>query len=322
MRTFSRGRYASTVGEHLEGTAIKQALEKRHAVDATASRRQRVLQRRVKQIEQLEELKTRGVELSDLQEAKLAQADKLRKELAFLTRPTPAERDWELRTAARPMPKKPWRPETAPLCVGGSAWAGQYYDPHEHGARTERPLSTPSFSGVIRNARELRDRQAESGPSSTLSNPEADGGGDEAPVGGGDEQAVRIENPYLEAKFPRRQEANRNPGDGRARTRARVSKALTQRDTRSGTDGREVGVGACLVTKPLSRELQLEAAFEMVDTRGTSGRMNAAGLQKLMAEAGLPVSEKAAQMMIEEANVDGDRRGLTIDEFVRQLKLA
>ena len=75
------------------------------------------------------------------------------------------------------------------------------------------------------------------------------------------------------------------------------------------------------MTKPLSRELQLEAAFQTVDTRATSGRMDAAGLQKLMAEAGLPVSEKAARMMIDEANVDGDRRGLTIDEFVRQLKV-
>lgn len=320
--------YISTVGEHLDGTAVKQALEKRHEVNGTASKRVRVLQRRMKQIEQIEELKARGVELTDTQEAKLAQADKLRKELEFLTRPTPAERDWELRTAARPSPKKPWRPETAPLCVGGSAWAGQYYDPHEHGARTERPLSTPSFSGVIRNALGAATQPAASDSASSASGSEADGG-DDALVGGGDEQAVRIEDPYLEAKFPRRQEAKRTPGDGRARTRARVAKMPTDQragagSERTGPGGNplEIGVGACLVTKPLSRELQLEAAFETVDTRATSGRMDAAGLQKLMEEAGLPVSAKAAQLMIEEANVDGDRRGLTIDEFVRQLKLA
>ncbi len=320
--------YISTVGEHLDGTAIKQALEKRHEVNGTASKRVRVLRRRLKQIEQIEELKTRGIELTDTQEAKLAQADKLRKELEFLTRPTPAERDWELRTAARPNPKKAWRPETAPLCVGGSVWAGQYYDPHEHGARAERPLSTPSFSGVIRNALGAATQPAASESPSSASGLEA-AGENEAPVGDGDEQAVRIEDPYLEAKFPRRQEAKRTPGDGRARTRATVSKMSNGQRVGAGSERTgpgaappEIGVGACLVTKPLSRRMQLEAAFETVDTRATSGRMDAAGLQKLMHEAGLPVSIKAAQMMIEEANVDGDRRGLTIDEFVRQLKLA
>ena len=90
----------------------------------------------------------------------------------------------------------------------------------------------------------------------------------------------------------------------------------------AGCNQPETGLGACLVTKPLSRELQLEAAFETIDTRATGGRMDAAGLQKLMAEAGLPIGEAAAKMMIEEANVGQDARGLTIDEFVRQLKLA
>lgn len=314
--------YRSTVGEHLDGMAVKTALEKRHAVDGAASKRQRVLQRRVKQIEQIEELKARGVELSDTQNKKLSQADKIRKELEFLMRPTPAERDWELRTAARPNAKKPWRPETAPLCVGGTAWAGQYYEPHEHGVRTERPLSTSSFSGVIRNARAPASEQLAIGSVSSDSNPEANGVGGETLVGGGEEDAVRIGDALLETKFPRRQEAKRTPGDGRARTRSRVSKVLT--DQRAGTDLKraEIGVGACLVTKPLSRALQLEAAFETVDTRATSGRMDATGLQTLMAEAGLPVSKKAAQMMIDEANMDGDTRGLTVDEFVRQLKLA
>lgn len=331
--------YASTVGEHLEGAAIKQALEKRHAVDGTDGKRQRVLRRRVKQIEQIEELKDRGVKLSDLQEAKLAQASRLRKELEFLTRPTPAERDWDLRTAARPNQRKPWRPETAPLCVGGNAWSGQYYDPHEHGTRAQRPLSTPSFSGVVRNAWPPQTAgHADGDSSSSMPRPE----GDEAPVGGEDEQAVQIEDPYLEAKFPKRPEAKRTPGDGRARTRARVSKVPTDYWAASsrcptclktirndkfaqhcaGCNQPGTGLGACLVTKPLSRELQLEAAFETIDTRATGGRMDAAGLQKLMAEAGLPIGEAAAKMMIEEANVGQDARGLTIDEFVRQLKLA
>lgn len=334
QRHLEHVQYTSTVGEHLDGTAIKKALEKRNTVDSTTGKRQRVLQRRIKQIEQIEELvewKGEGA-LSDKQKAKLQQADKLRRELAYLMqfpaeRRTPAERDWELRSAARPNAKKPWRPETAPLCVGGTAWAGQYYDPHEHGARTERPLSTPSFSGVIRNALSTGTQQARSGDPSSIS-PVADTEGGEAPVAVADEQAVRIEDPCLEAKFPRRQEAKRVPGDGRARTRSRLSKVPTDRRKGAGSKGvgtsnrPEIGVGACLVTKPLSRELQLEAAFETVDTRATSGRMDAAGLQKLMAEAGLPVSEEAAKMMIQEAKMDGDSRGLTIDEFVRQLKVA
>lgn len=324
QRHLEHVQYSSTVGEHLEGTAVKKALEKRHSADGDTGKRQRVLQRRVKQIEQIEELQRRGVELSETQEAKLAQAEGIRKELAVLMRPTPAERDWELRTAARPNEKKPWRPETAPLCVGGAAWSPQYYEPHEHGARTERPLATPSFSGVIRN--NWAPQQPVAGEPSASAEAPAEGA-EAGAVGGGDEQAVRIDDPYLEAKFPMRQEAKRTPGDGRARTRHRVSHGVGQKSTKRGSGSAstspeiEIGVGACLVTKPLSRELQLEAAFQTVDTRATSGRMDAAGLQKLMAEAGLPVSEKAARMMIDEANVDGDRRGLTIDEFVRQLKV-
>ena len=321
--------YRSTVGEHLDGVAVKAALEKRHSVGGAAGKRQRVLQRRVKQIEQLEELVSRGVELSEIQEKKLEQAESIRKELSVLLRPTPAEKDWELRTVARPNPKKPWRPETAPLCVGGTAWSPQYYEPHEHGARTERPLATPSFSGVIRNthippataAAEASERSAAAADPAA-----AEAGG--AAVRGDADQAVRIEDAYLEAKFPMRQEAKKAPpGDGRARTRARLAvvtaAAVDQgQDSSKGGPAFEVGVGACLVTKPLSRGLQLEAAFETVDTRATSGRMDARALQTLMAEAGLPVSEKAAQLMIDEANMDGDKRGLTVDEFVRMLKVA
>ena len=66
---------------------------------------------------------------------------------------------------------------------------------------------------------------------------------------------------------------------------------------------------------------QLQAAFETVDTRGTGGRMDWRGLKQLMVAAGLPVSDKAARQMVAEADVDGDGR-LTVDEFVRQLKIA
>ena len=45
------------------------------------------------------------------------------------------------------------------------------------------------------------------------------------------------------------------------------------------------------------------------------------GLKQLMVAAGLPVSDKAARQMVAEADVDGDGR-LTVDEFVRQLKIA
>ena len=45
--------YISTVGEHLNGTAVKQALEKRHEVNGTSSKRVRVLRCRIKQIGQI-----------------------------------------------------------------------------------------------------------------------------------------------------------------------------------------------------------------------------------------------------------------------------
>ena len=124
-------------------------------------------------------------------------------------------------------------------------------------------------------------------------------------------------DPLLEAKFPMRYEAKRPEGDGRARTRYSVRRTAEE----GGSGAPELGVGACLVTQPISRMRQLQAAFETVDTRGTGGRMDWRGLKQLMVAAGLPVSDKAAKQMIAEADVDGDGR-LTVDEFVRQLKIA
>ena len=314
QRHLEHVQYVSTVGEHLEGKPVQAALDARHSVGGEATKRQRVLQRRVRQIEQLEEMVRRGAALSEAQQEKLAQAPRIRKELARLTRPRPAERDWDLRTAARPSETKPWRPETAPLCVGGTAWSPQYYEPHEHGTRASRPLSTPSFSGIIRNTAAPPAPAAEESEASATDEPDEEA----APLPGADaERAVQIMDPLLEAKFPMRYEAKRPEGDGRARTRYSVRRTAEE----GGSGAPELGVGACLVTQPISRMRQLQAAFETVDTRGTGGRMDWRGLKQLMVAAGLPVSDKAAKQMIAEADVDGDGR-LTVDEFVRQLKIA
>eukprot|EP01048_Picozoa_sp_COSAG05_P019800 COSAG05_NODE_3202_length_2248_cov_2.565845_1_plen_326_part_00 len=163
---------------------------------------------------------------------------------------------------------------------------------------------------------------------------------EEVPSGGGG-QPVRIEHALLETKFPRRREAAA-PTTRWASSRWIKQDVYAQREqgsqrpqwkqTRLEEAGeaaakaqqRDLGVAGLALgpTKPLSRAAHLEAAFDTIDTRASDGRLGVAGLQQLMASAGLPISNEAAEGMLEEAQVSAGGRGLTLGEFVRMLKVA
>lgn len=112
----------------------------------------------------------------------------------------PAPVDDHLRRALRPSgPLQKWRPETAPMAVGGNVFAGQHYDPHEHGPRAGRAFDSPSFDGVLRNTKE---RGAAFGLGVQGSAVSVVGGGGGA-AAAGPAARVHIEEARLESKFPK-----------------------------------------------------------------------------------------------------------------------
>eukprot|EP01047_Picozoa_sp_COSAG01_P003950 COSAG01_NODE_124_length_25180_cov_12.776112_13_plen_237_part_00 len=147
-------------------------------------------------------------------------------------------------------------------------------------------------------------------------------------------QPVRISEARLETKFPLRPEERRRPAADPLSKRRRMpgdfiegpyspaTWEAARQARQADLEPKPVALGECLVTQPLSRLRHLEAAFDTVDTRPRGGRMEWRGLQKLMSSAGLPVSDDAAKAMVAEASVGGAGDSLTIEEFVRMLKIS
>ena len=168
------------------------------------------------------------------------------------------------------------------------------------------------------------DRGGEGGGAEKNCDDEGDGGEAGAGAAARGDQPVRVEDARLETKFPLRSEAIRRgqqcSDSGLGWDREQQAEGRAQ-----GVLQLELGVAGLMIgpTRPLSRVRHLEAAFDTIDTRAHGGRLGVAGLQQLMANAGLNISSEAAQLMLEEAQaVGGGSQGLSLEEFVRMLKVA